>query len=172
MQNNQPSIFGISLGFICQRMHICVRCPARSNVQTNSHKYLWIFGRGDAKHRHRKARANTLFVIGRNIDGSVMDLRRFYLIISPVQTIPLWSKTTPKVTSVTRCCFGNWKWWKHQQSHNGSRPMCLMKIELETKVWIDKKVCAFHATPINSFQLHSQCSDNDFHPFHEMVGDK
>ena len=104
-----------------------------SKVQTNSHKYLWIFGRGEAKHRHHKARANTLFVIGRNIDGSVMDLRRFYLIISRVQTIPLWSKTTSMVTSVSTCCFWNWK--KHQQSHNGSRPMCLMKIELETKVW-------------------------------------
>ena len=36
----------------------------------------------NAKHRHRKGRANTLFVIGRNIDGSMIDLRRFYLIIS------------------------------------------------------------------------------------------
>ena len=69
---------------------------ARSKVQTDSHKYLWIFGRGEAKHRHRKARANTLFVIGRNIDGSVIDLRRFYLIISPVQTIPFDQRPPPR----------------------------------------------------------------------------
>ena len=107
VQNNQAAIFGISLSFFCQRMHICVRCPARSKVQTNSHKYLWIFGRGDAKHRHRKARANTLFVIGRNIDRSVMDLRRFYLIISCPDN-PLWSKTPSKVISEYMLLL-NWK---------------------------------------------------------------
>ena len=125
VQNNQPfSTFGISLSSICQKlMHMCVRWVMHgkkvqisvniwSKVQTDSHKYLWIFGWGEAKHRHHKARANTLFVIGRNIDGSVMDLRRFYLIISRVQTIPLWSKTTSRVTSVSTCWFWNWK--KHQ----------------------------------------------------------
>ena len=68
-------------------MHICMRTRwlrLRSKVKS-ANKFsqisvnIWAI---NAKHRRRKLRANTLFVIGRNIDGSMIDLRRFYLIIS------------------------------------------------------------------------------------------
>ena len=124
----------------------------RSKVKS-ANKFSQIsvnIGRRDAKHRHRKARA--LFVIGRNIDGSVIDLRRFYLIISCPDN-PFWSNTPPRAT-VSTCWF--WK-LKNLKTLSKARVSGQNQDKLKAiKLGNSSYMC--HGPPFHLLQMLIQCS--------------
>ena len=124
----------------------------RSKVKS-ANKFSQIsvnIGRRDAKHRHRKARA--LFVIGRNIDGSLIDLRRFYLIISCPDN-PFWSNTPPRAT-VSTCWF-----WKLKNLKTLSKARVSGQIQDKLKaIKLGNSSYMCQGPPFHLLQMLIQCS--------------
>ena len=107
-----PTLIWIRVNLICQRKHTYI-CTW-SEVQTNSHKYLWIFGRSTLNIATARAEQIRYLLLAETL----MDLWSIcgdFIWSSRVQTeSPLWSKTPPR-SKIPTCWVWNLKKMEFQR---------------------------------------------------------